>query len=138
MEIIEELPYNLRNFISDENLKVKFENFDNILWILIWKNIWVKRKLHRYMKRFVIAHEVWHYYFWHSFAIDIPNFPNNPFEKEADNYAINQLIDEEELKEKVNNWWCLSELEVFFAVPQKYILQKIKELYKEQELNFIF
>jgi hypothetical protein len=31
MEIIEELPYNLRNFISDENIKVKFENFDNIL-----------------------------------------------------------------------------------------------------------
>lgn len=132
------LPWNLQKYMKNENLKVKYEDFDNIFWFLIEKDIYIKNKLHIYKKRFTIAHEVWHYYYGSAFSIDFANFKNNPFEKEADEYAINQLVDTEELKLKVKESWSLSEMEDYFWVPWEEILRKIKKIFKKEEINFVF
>lgn len=132
------LPSWLCEYIENEELKIEYENFDNVMWILIWKNISIKEKMHIYKQRFTIAHEVWHYYHWSTFAIDFFNFPNNPFEKEADEYAINQLVDTEDLKKKVKENWSLDYLENHFWVPKEEILKKIRKIFKPWELNFYF
>lgn len=133
------LPRKLSEYINNESLKIRYEDFDNIFWILIWKNISIKEKMHIYKKRFTIAHEVWHYYHWTTFAFDTPFFSNNPFEKEADEYAINQLVDTCELKELIEVLnFDLEQLENYFWVPKEEILKKIKQIYKSENLNFYF
>lgn len=132
------LPFGLKNYINNEELKINYENFDNIYWILAWKNIYIKDKMHIYKQRFTIAHEVWHYFHWSTFSIDFANFRNNPYEKEADEYAINQLVDTEDLIDKVKSEWSLEYLENHFWVPKEEILKKIRKIFKSEELNFYF
>lgn len=138
MKLVNNMPRELREYIFDENLKVTLENFDNILWVLYWKNISVKEKMHIYMQRYVLAHELWHYYHWHNYTIDYSNFSNNPYEKEADEYAINQLVNTDELKEKIKENWSLDWLENYFWVPKEEILKKIRKIFRPWELNFYF
>lgn len=84
-----------------------------------------------YIKRFTLCHELWHSVFKHKFW-------DYQEEKEADNYACELLIDDEELIDKAKEWRSLLDLQTLFWVPTKEILKRVKNLLpNEKSLDYI-
>ncbi|ATU04875.1 hypothetical protein BKN14_00255 [Candidatus Gracilibacteria bacterium HOT-871] len=84
-----------------------------------------------YIKRFTLCHELGHSVFNHQFG-------DSKEEKEADNYACELLIDDEELIDKAKEGRSLFDLQTLFGVPAKEILKRVKNLLpNEKSLDYI-
>lgn len=129
MKAIETLPIPVQNIIKNEELTVNYLYLFTIQWFLYKKNIWVNINLNLYKKRFVIAHEVWHYINWNYQTLVWVPFWKNPNEKLADTFAIEILLPEDELLEACETYeWDLSILETIFWVERDIIEKRIKKL----------
>lgn len=123
----------IREIIKEKELNAFYvENLTNkIDWFSTEDLIFVNWEKDLYTKRFTLCHELWHSVFNHQFW-------DSKEEREADNYACSLLIDEKELREKVEEGWTLWDLEKFFWVPEKEILKFAKQIFNDKNLNFIF
>jgi len=126
----ETLPLWIQLFIQDENIKIYYINLNNILGILINKNIWVNTNLHLYKKRFVIVHELAHYIFWwNSDLVWVPLW-RNCHEKLADDFALDILLPREKLIKACEEYnWDSTILESIFGVDRKLIEKRVKKLF---------
>ncbi len=121
------LPSPLTLYMRDERLKVSYEDFDNIFWVLFKKNIHIKKKMHLYRQRFTIAHEVGHYYYWSTHHIDSPQYPNSPYEREADEFAMETLLPLHTVVEKAFLYgWTSYEMSDYFGVEPQWIEERLK------------
>lgn len=110
-------PSKLTEIIKERKIKTySFKNFDKeIDWFTDGKNIWINWDKDFYIKRFSLCHELGHNVLNHKFW-------DTKEEKEADNFACDLLIDEEEFKEKAEVCgWTAFDLQSYFWVPYKEI-----------------
>lgn len=131
MKIHETLPNWIQYFIKSEKINIFYLNLQNLLWMLCNKNIWVNTKLNLYKKRFIICHELWHYIFgWDLDFVWVPHW-KNPYEKIADEFALDILLPREKLLEEFKNYeWDLYILEKIFWVEKSLIEKRILNLMK--------
>ena len=130
---VKKFPTIVGELIKENKISVySLDNLDKTIEGFSYENnIWINWNKNFYIQRFALCHELGHNVLKHRFW-------DNQEEKEADNFACNLLLDEKELKEKVEEWWMLSDLEITFWIPQCEILKKIKQIYKPENLNFYF
>ena len=125
----ETLPTELQNIIKYEDLSISYLYLFNIQWFLYKRNIWVNTNLNLFTSRFILCHEIWHYIAWDKKDLIWVPFWKNPNEKQADNFAMEILLPEDELLEACETYERdLNILEKVFWVEKELIEKRIKKL----------
>lgn len=121
------LPTKVKSYIRNEKIQVSYLNLDNVWWFIFFKNIFVNQNKNLYKKRFIICHELWHYYFWDK--ISIPYLWYSYQEKRADDFALKKLLPKERLLEEFSHFdWDLTILEKIFGVEMPLIEKRLKQI----------
>lgn len=137
-KVIDTIPYSLSLDIKENDISIWERNITSN-WMIYYEIISINKNLNFYQKRWTLAHEMWHFFDETEVNEITPYLTRYKQEKSADEYAYNCLIPDNELKEKVEQWWNLENLQVYFWIPQDKIKVRIENLYKWNEnLNFIF
>lgn len=117
---IEEIVWNCWILLEYTNL------FTKVKWMVIWDDtIVVNSNLNKYSKRFILAHELWHFLFWDTKDSKVWKEEK---EKRADRFAIDLLLPTDELLRLYNKWYDIKALSNIFKVPELVIKNKLNLL----------
>lgn len=132
MQPHETLPTQLSWYIKKENLKITYLDLNDTLGFLYIKNIWVNKNITFYKARFTIAHETWHYFYWHqNRSYLVWKLFKNYDEKKADDFAMKSLLPKNKLLEEWEKYqWDLSILEKVFWVEMQVIEKRIRQIFQ--------
>ena len=120
------LPHTIGTLIRDSRITVDiFPMSPEVNWFLFKKkHIAINKNIGFYQKRFAVCHELAHSILEHKIEDKV-------HEREADQYAMRELIPEDELVERITLYqrWVY-ELEKYFGVERSIIEKRIKEVFK--------
>ncbi len=123
------LPTILKSYIKRENISISYLNLKNVLGFLYIKNIGINKNVNFYKKRFAIAHETGHYFYWDNMTLPWVAHWKSPEEKRADDFALKVLLPKKRLLEEFVHFdWDLTILEKIFGVEMILIEKRLKQI----------
>jgi len=121
-------PIDIEEIISDFWLSIDYFEFTTINGFIAWNSVIINNNLKITEKRFVLAHELWHFIDWELWASTELFSSTDPKEKIADQFAMDLLCPTYKVKELWEEFENIPTLAQFFNVSNKIIEKKLVQI----------